>query len=413
MMIASRNGMVVSKPLPYDAEVEYLESTGTQYIDTGILPVVGYTYDFVVSTTGSYFAIFGASTVGGYLQITQGASAKWVLYHSGAVGNIDLSLSAGNVYHFQFGPSDLKVNDVQKSGYFGTNAVSYPIFLFARDYSGNADMKSSHRMHSFKVLNGNTVIADFKPVRFTNELGVSEGAMYDRANPTVGMNPDGSPRTDGLYRNQGTGAFLWEEKEGEIPAEYRQVQYIIKDDSSSSTVGLCMYHTGIYNDSAWHLETDGYNTAEASGWVWFGANYTSGFWQGYGFCGNYGSCRAVHGGQYSGYWTGIGTGGGGNVLKCDVTSTGTSIDWNGTVKSITSSAGFNNAEIYLMGNGVEYSVANGAGLGETVITQGGIKVAHLYPCVRLSDNAHVFYDTIQKVVREKVGTAATRVVDLS
>jgi hypothetical protein len=32
--------------------------------------------------------------------------------------------------------------------------------------------------------------------------------MYDRANPTVGMNPDGSPRTDGLYRNQGTGAFI-------------------------------------------------------------------------------------------------------------------------------------------------------------------------------------------------------------
>ena len=36
-----------------------------------------------------------------------------------------------------------------------------------------------------------------------------EGAMYDRANPTVGMNPDGSARTDGLYRNRGTGAFLY------------------------------------------------------------------------------------------------------------------------------------------------------------------------------------------------------------
>ena len=26
------------KPLPYDAEVEYLESTGTQYVETGVIP---------------------------------------------------------------------------------------------------------------------------------------------------------------------------------------------------------------------------------------------------------------------------------------------------------------------------------------------------------------------------------------
>ena len=37
---------------------------------------------------------------------------------------------------------------------------------------------------------------------------MTEGAMFDRANPTVGMNPDGSARDDGLYRNRGTGAFV-------------------------------------------------------------------------------------------------------------------------------------------------------------------------------------------------------------
>jgi hypothetical protein len=31
--------------------------------------------------------------------------------------------------------------------------------------------------------------------------------MYDRRG-IGGMNPDGSPRTDGLYRNAGTGAFV-------------------------------------------------------------------------------------------------------------------------------------------------------------------------------------------------------------
>lgn len=32
-------------PKPYDAEVEYLESTGTQYIDTGIVPFFGTQYN--------------------------------------------------------------------------------------------------------------------------------------------------------------------------------------------------------------------------------------------------------------------------------------------------------------------------------------------------------------------------------
>ena len=42
-MIAARQiafGKAAGKRLPYDAEVEYLESTGTQYIDTGWLPTL-------------------------------------------------------------------------------------------------------------------------------------------------------------------------------------------------------------------------------------------------------------------------------------------------------------------------------------------------------------------------------------
>lgn len=65
------------------------------------------------------------------------------------------------------------------------------------------------RFYSFQIWQNGVLVRDLIPVRFTNELGQSEGAMYDRANPTVGKNPDGSPRTDGLYRNRGTGAFLY------------------------------------------------------------------------------------------------------------------------------------------------------------------------------------------------------------
>ena len=42
LYVGSERRMIVApEPLPYDAEVEYLESTGTQYIDTGYTPIIG------------------------------------------------------------------------------------------------------------------------------------------------------------------------------------------------------------------------------------------------------------------------------------------------------------------------------------------------------------------------------------
>lgn len=197
-----------STPLPYDAEVEYIESTGTQYIDTGIYPLVGYTYDFVVSSTRGYNAIFGSARSGVYTQIVQAGSAKFALYNSAAISQTDLSLSSDIVYRIIFGPSAITVNGVEKEGHFGNGSIPYSVYLFARNYLGAANMLSAIRIHSFKILNGNEVVIDLIPVRFTNELGQPEGAMYNRLG-VGGMNPDGSLRTDGLYRNRGTDAFLY------------------------------------------------------------------------------------------------------------------------------------------------------------------------------------------------------------
>ena len=48
------------------------------------------------------------------------------------------------------------------------------------------------------LYSGDVVVYDFQPVLFTNELGQSEGAMYDRVSGE--LDP---------FRNRGTGAFLW------------------------------------------------------------------------------------------------------------------------------------------------------------------------------------------------------------
>lgn len=45
------------------------------------------------------------------------------------------------------------------------------------------------------VSSGQNIVRVFVPVRFTNELGVSEGAMYDKVSGQ-------------LFRNQGSGSFI-------------------------------------------------------------------------------------------------------------------------------------------------------------------------------------------------------------
>ena len=58
-------------------------------------------------------------------------------------------------------------------------------------FSKNPSLKTVH----IKIYIGDKPVRDFIPVRFTNENGVSEGAMYDKV-------------SDQLYRNAGTGAFV-------------------------------------------------------------------------------------------------------------------------------------------------------------------------------------------------------------
>ena len=51
------------------------------------------------------------------------------------------------------------------------------------------------RLYYLKMSKDGSSVRDFIPVRFTNSLGVSEGAMYDRVSGQ-------------LFRNAGTGAFV-------------------------------------------------------------------------------------------------------------------------------------------------------------------------------------------------------------
>lgn len=209
------------KRLPYDAEVEYLESTGTQWIDTAYKHSgpCEYIIDINGTPTSSDKGILGSYITGttGYTSVVLGFYGMFIYGFNYPGQRIDSPTYPAErddfLISYKFGSDyrTLSINGWTKTKNVATyNSENVGVFASGPD----GRYPSSIKCRYFKIKDANGVLVrDFQPVCFTNEQGQSEGAMYDRANPTVGMNPDGSPRTDGLYRNRGTGAFLWAEKQ--------------------------------------------------------------------------------------------------------------------------------------------------------------------------------------------------------
>lgn len=198
MQIAAEIGTMARRgaKLPYDAEVEYLESNGNQFIDTGIR----------FSSEMSY------SIVGTLLALNGGICGSRVSAYSENVGAL---INAKGIFSLDFGnyektrlqatisvPIDFDIynsaarrtfNDISSSKVFTdapfVSANTFHIF-HVNNYTVTND--ASMRLFWFKLNDGE--IMDLIPVRFTNESGVSEGAMFDRVSVH-------------LFRNAGTGAF--------------------------------------------------------------------------------------------------------------------------------------------------------------------------------------------------------------
>lgn len=201
-----REGVVPTRLNPFGVgrrqeeirRVEYLESTGTQYVDTGVPfgeMTVSARVNFInASATKMILACGGPGDNRGFV-ISTGLSGtqKWLLgigaaYYDGAV-------AAGTWYDVEAvirsSGSSLSVGEqpvMSTSAYSNFNGV--PLYVFARNNNGTADLLNpAARVASLKIWDSQGVLVrDFVPVR----VGTA-GALYDRANPT------GGPSGNGLY----------------------------------------------------------------------------------------------------------------------------------------------------------------------------------------------------------------------
>ena len=201
-MVAARNSIGMKaggEKLPYDAEVEYLESTGTQqiaaqYIDTGVVPTVNSRFIFdaaftrtdATSSFGSYISSF---------RVFFAVIPSRQIIQAGA-GNLAVDLASADTDRHIFDidiANRVVMIDSALYSFSGWNpspdAIPPTLYLFARHTSGSVGY-ASMRIFGCKIYDSGTLVMDLNPVRAG---GV--GYLCDRVSGQ-------------LLRNAGTGAFV-------------------------------------------------------------------------------------------------------------------------------------------------------------------------------------------------------------
>lgn len=186
-------GPDIGATLPYDAEVEYLQSTGTQYINTGIVPTndTGALIKVVCSDNSDvYFIGMRQNTGNTRWGIGHSANGFYWCYNSYQTSN-RLTGTTGQLWLNYINSKKFNglYNRTTKEQALSTLSFTptYPIWLFG--FSGQNSTKWKGKIYYCVITEGNNIVMDLIPVR---KNGV--GYMYDKISKT-------------LYGNAGTGSF--------------------------------------------------------------------------------------------------------------------------------------------------------------------------------------------------------------
>ena len=208
MLINLRNALMAGKRLPYDAEVEFLESSGTQYIDTGIVPTTTKT-EITFSTptpppSGYMCGSFNANKNRYYPAAFSGSSTRYIDLKNAANTVISQYTNDGNVHTVAYNATGGACYfDGAAAGTLDTTTLtaSNPIYLFCTSTSTGASGLVSGRIYSCKIYDANgNLLRDYIPVRKG-----TVGYLYDRVSGK-------------LFGNAGTGDFVL--GQDVVPVEY-------------------------------------------------------------------------------------------------------------------------------------------------------------------------------------------------
>ena len=179
--------------------VDYIESTGSQYIDTGVNAVGKIRADAkfaFTNTPSSYYVLAGArdgSANRGYIFGTND-SGNWANGYISTLSGFATKPVANTIYvgshTLSNGSQTLYVNDLSyKASVSGSLNINYSIYLFALHYNGSSTVYSKARIYYFNLYVNDTLVRAFVPCYLKN--GGTIG-MYDMVYGEFYTTPSGT-----------------------------------------------------------------------------------------------------------------------------------------------------------------------------------------------------------------------------
>ena len=177
-------------------QVEYIQSDGNAYLDTGVVPApnLDYSVTFSAQSASTYYRIFGAWAASNQKRFGAIVNAQNLMYQQMTPhGEVLSAYTSPNIMTAEKRGLDCYVNG-SKAGSFTSdieaNEVPYSIHVLGINTRGSAIAASAgERVYAFSLTSNSVAVRSMLPVR----VG-TEGAMMDVL-------------TRRIYRNAGTGAF--------------------------------------------------------------------------------------------------------------------------------------------------------------------------------------------------------------
>ena len=176
----------VDDNLPFDARVEYIQSDGTAYIDTGIKASDNLQFEIKINIPAEKVVPFGAQNSSSVrLSLIVNNSSNQFNWRWGTQivngTHSETALSGDLVISNLASENVCSVNQYSATAQDNTFAIDYNLFLFGRNSSGtNGEIPTGMKLIHAKFYNAGVLVRDYIPVR-----DGQVGYLYDRVTKTL------------------------------------------------------------------------------------------------------------------------------------------------------------------------------------------------------------------------------------
>lgn len=235
-LLLENNQHWMSVVYPYQKQVDYLESNGTQYISTGVAPSnmnikVELEYQYLANNLTLDDSIMGSRSEGldtrFYPSSLGGTNDRHVLGDNEVVSTSDLNK---HTVLFNDEAHDTYL-DGTKIGNLGTSFTTHnqPMYLFGLNFQGSFQYQSHSRIYHCKIWDNGTLIRDYIPVIDYSSIP----CLYDKVTDTLYYNnaPDTQDFSTNLYPSSERVP-----RNTEVTLSYLKNKYSINDNSTISNL---------------------------------------------------------------------------------------------------------------------------------------------------------------------------------